>query len=90
MISKCLKSVKLDISTQRFNCKAVSEAINEIVKNNIQNRSAKPKVTVILALGKNRLPNPASEIYVNKKLQVMPQLGIESELIRIDPSITKG
>ena len=72
MLNKCLKSVRLDIATQRFNCKAVSEAINEVVKENIQLQSAKPKITVILALGKNRRPNPASEIYVNKKMQVMP------------------
>lgn len=33
--------------------------------------------------------NSASEIYVSKKINLMPQLNIHSELIRVKPSITK-
>lgn len=37
----------------------------------------------------NGQSNSASEIYVSKKINLMPQLNIHSELIRVKPSITK-
>ena len=44
---------------------------------------------MILAEDSSKMVNPASEIYVKKKLEQMPELGIDSELIRVSPKISK-
>lgn len=53
---------------QKFDCQKVSNVIKNVVKQNLSQLLKKPKITIILAEGKDRLPNPASEIYVRKKL----------------------
>lgn len=48
-----------------------------------------PKVSIVLSHDKDGKPNPASEIYVRKKMQLLPKVGITPELIKVTPNISK-
>lgn len=73
----------------KLNCKLVSEEICAFTKEKIERLGITPKITVILALSSEGRPNPASSIYVSKKLELMPKLSIKSELIHVSPSTSK-
>lgn len=77
-------------STKQFNCRKVSEEIRALTKERVAKTGQKLKITVILAEDSHGRPDPASEIYVRKKLELMPEVGIQSELVRVKPSISKA
>lgn len=67
----------------------MSNEIKNLVSKKIGEIGVTPKVSIILSTGPDGNPYKASEIYVKNKLKALPEMGIDSELIKVTPDITK-
>lgn len=61
---------------EALNCKKVGQEIEEYVKEFVSKKMISPKVSIILSHDRDGKPNPASEIYVRRKMQLLPKVGI--------------
>ncbi|RNA05551.1 hydrogenase maturation [Brachionus plicatilis] len=73
----------------KFNCKKVADEILAIASRKIKESNLRPRVSILLTLDNDSKPLFQSKIYVNKKIDLLKKVGIETEVHLIKSAFNK-